>query len=533
MSGRERKSLKKGSSRDRPRKRPKHEKPQPARRPTADDHMGAERFIPEESGPLPGYEHAHRYLAASLIFEKGRILDLASGSGTGTATLRAAGAAGQNPSGSGLKVVGIDLDFASARRAAPAVQGDAVRLPFADASFDGVICFETIEHLEEPPRLLEEIRRVLRRGGVALLSTPNRDVFTTRAGRSNPFHVNEMNPEELRRVLGGSFPHVALYSQSVWAGSWLAELREDDAAPQKATTRRWHVVSKDLAPIDDATPAPWADREETHAPYALYLVAVCSSSAKAFDRVRRILGENHLLNDRAQWLLGHYLASLDGLVERDALTESHAVHGHNLEKRLDESREHMRSLEAHAENLEAERGPLLAQLASLTEHAANTKELESKARSRIASLEEHADNLATELARRDERASAAFAHAANLEVELEGRSTHAANLEVELEGRSTHAANLEVALEGRSIHADNLEAERSALKRRIDELERHVRDCGERNHAELERVAVLVEQAKSLSAERNIWCDRADAARLELDDLRASRTVRFVTWLRT
>ncbi len=46
-------------------------------------------------------------------------------------------------------------------------------LPFGERSFDVVWCTEVIEHLYQPGSLLEEIRRVLRPGGIAVLTTPN------------------------------------------------------------------------------------------------------------------------------------------------------------------------------------------------------------------------------------------------------------------------------------------------------------------------------------------------------------------------
>lgn len=46
-------------------------------------------------------------------------------------------------------------------------------LPFADQSFDAVLFFETIEHFPEPARLVNEISRVLRPGGIMVLTTPN------------------------------------------------------------------------------------------------------------------------------------------------------------------------------------------------------------------------------------------------------------------------------------------------------------------------------------------------------------------------
>lgn len=54
-----------------------------------------------------------------------------------------------------------------------AVDLNADPLPFADAEFDFVFCGDVIEHLFSPDRLLEEVARILRPDGYALLTTPN------------------------------------------------------------------------------------------------------------------------------------------------------------------------------------------------------------------------------------------------------------------------------------------------------------------------------------------------------------------------
>lgn len=46
-------------------------------------------------------------------------------------------------------------------------------LPFADASIDLVWCTEVIEHLRDPGKFLNEVERVMRPGGIAVLTTPN------------------------------------------------------------------------------------------------------------------------------------------------------------------------------------------------------------------------------------------------------------------------------------------------------------------------------------------------------------------------
>jgi SAM-dependent methyltransferase len=53
-----------------------------------------------------------------------------------------------------------------------AVQGDGHTLPFEDASFDYVQCFQTLEHAESPHAMLGELARVCRPGGRVFVSIP-------------------------------------------------------------------------------------------------------------------------------------------------------------------------------------------------------------------------------------------------------------------------------------------------------------------------------------------------------------------------
>ena len=101
-----------------------------------------------------------------------RVLDIACGTGIG-ARLAAAQV------GSGGAVVGIDIDEAmlTVARHVPVPQAaaridwqhaDALALPFADAAFDAVLCFEGLQFLPDRAKALAEWRRVLRPGGRAI-----------------------------------------------------------------------------------------------------------------------------------------------------------------------------------------------------------------------------------------------------------------------------------------------------------------------------------------------------------------------------
>jgi ubiquinone/menaquinone biosynthesis C-methylase UbiE len=78
------------------------------------------------------------------------------------------------------------------------VRGDAHTLPFRPGVFGFATCIEVIEHLERPTHLLEELRRVLRPGGVAVFTTPLKH---SEGPVRDPYHVNEFTAEQFARIL--------------------------------------------------------------------------------------------------------------------------------------------------------------------------------------------------------------------------------------------------------------------------------------------------------------------------------------------
>ena len=77
-------------------------------------------------------------------------------------------------------------------------------LPFAEASFDCVISFQVIEHIEEDAAFVAEVHRVLKPGGRFIVTTPHAPMSLTR----NPWHVREYTAEQLRTLLQGPFSRV-------------------------------------------------------------------------------------------------------------------------------------------------------------------------------------------------------------------------------------------------------------------------------------------------------------------------------------
>ena len=84
---------------------------------------------------------------------------------------------------SSIKFYGLDISRGMLRRAATKidsvsdsvlfVEGDAEHLPFSDASFDAVLSVNAIEHLDDIPLALKEMKQVCREGRKIVLSVPN------------------------------------------------------------------------------------------------------------------------------------------------------------------------------------------------------------------------------------------------------------------------------------------------------------------------------------------------------------------------
>lgn len=173
-----------------------------------------ERYVPAlMRGELVEAEHLCRYLWASAVVKTRRVLDAGCGMAYGTALLARAGAS---------SVVGLDIAPAILEAARPGMppavelaQADVRAIPFGEAEFDVVVCFEVIEQVDDPGGVLDELTRVMAQGGVLLVSCTNREVYPS----GNPHHVHEFVPSELESALRHRFEHVQLVVQHPWTAS--------------------------------------------------------------------------------------------------------------------------------------------------------------------------------------------------------------------------------------------------------------------------------------------------------------------------
>jgi SAM-dependent methyltransferase len=169
----------------------------------------SERFVPDkDTGRLIEAEHLARYRWAAQAAAGRRVLDAGCGTGYGAKLLAEAGA---------HEVVGVDLAAGVLEAVAPSMPeqvrleaGDLRQLSYEAGSFELIVCFEVIEHFEEPLVVLDELVRVLGQNGVLLISSPNRGVFPA----GNPHHHHEFEPQELHEALCARLRNVRLVRQN-------------------------------------------------------------------------------------------------------------------------------------------------------------------------------------------------------------------------------------------------------------------------------------------------------------------------------
>jgi SAM-dependent methyltransferase len=205
--------------------------------------------------------HQAAYAFARGRVRAGRVLDLGSGSGHGAAQLGAAGA----------RVVGVDRvapDASSRNASALFVRADLRGLPFPDASFDLIVSFQVIEHLEDPAEYLEAIARLSKRDGLAILTTPN----LLMSDRVNPYHVHEYRADELAVRLREYFEEVEMH------GVGMSDPIRAHLAKRSRRIRR--IVRLDPLRLRERLPAALVQHL-----FALFAVLVRRGGSKAAPQV--------------------------------------------------------------------------------------------------------------------------------------------------------------------------------------------------------------------------------------------------------
>jgi len=95
-----------------------------------------------------------------------QILDAGCGSGRNMVDFARLGVV------TGVEIADVSVVRARERGVGEVVQCSITELPFADARFDLTVCLDVIEHIADHARALQELHRVIRPGGVLLVTVP-------------------------------------------------------------------------------------------------------------------------------------------------------------------------------------------------------------------------------------------------------------------------------------------------------------------------------------------------------------------------
>ncbi len=142
------------------------------------------------------------YIAAVPLI-KGDVLELGCGEGRGVEAVME-----KSDSYLGLDKIQEVIDRLSSKYPDCKFE-QAVFPPFtnlADNSFDTIISFQVIEHIKDDNLFLKEINRVLKPGGLAMLTTPNIKMTLSR----NPWHIREYTADQLKALASKYFDEVEM-----------------------------------------------------------------------------------------------------------------------------------------------------------------------------------------------------------------------------------------------------------------------------------------------------------------------------------
>jgi SAM-dependent methyltransferase len=157
-----------------------------------------ERVTSAAGGFNPTWQrHRAAYALCAPFLGPGTVLDLGCGIGHSFDLLAP------------RRSIGVDLDAnALAGQDRETHVADMRALPLGDRSVDSVLSVQSIEHVPDPERVLEETVRVLAPDGVAVFVTPNRLTFARPDEIIDPYHYVEYDAAQLSRLCGAWFAEV-------------------------------------------------------------------------------------------------------------------------------------------------------------------------------------------------------------------------------------------------------------------------------------------------------------------------------------
>ena len=129
------------------------------------------------------------------------------------------------------------------------VKADICALPFEDNTYDFILCNHVLEHIPNDLKAMEELYRVLKPGGTAILQVPLEE------GRENTFEDDSITDQQERTRIFGQYDHVRIYGQDYYKRlqevgfeaipmDFIKDVTEDDIQHFALPSERIPVVTK-------------------------------------------------------------------------------------------------------------------------------------------------------------------------------------------------------------------------------------------------------------------------------------------------
>jgi len=168
------------------------------------DGHGQLHYLRKHLGFEPPVRRRLRALDRMTPYVRGRVLEWGCRNATDSAVLRLRFGDGLELHGADVLPAGLFEPFHAFSGLAYRQLEDPVRLPYPDAHFDTIVAHGVLEHVPDPDRSLDELRRVLRPGGRVLIDAlPHRWSYTEALPRRSgaPAHGRRYSSRGVRRLL--------------------------------------------------------------------------------------------------------------------------------------------------------------------------------------------------------------------------------------------------------------------------------------------------------------------------------------------
>ena len=385
-----------------------------------------ERYVPTIQGRIR-YEHLHRYALALEFVQAKSVLDIASGEGYGSAYL----------SKLANSVIGVDIDRECVNFSRKKydnisnlefVVGSCDAIPLSSESVDIVTSFETIEHHDKHDEMMREIKRVLKPGGVLLISAPNRLTYSENpqspsANPNNQFHINEPYEYQFISLLNRYFKNVKLYGQRLAIGSFVFPLLSDNL-PSSITsyTSKENGLKKEFCSLDEP----------------IYFVAVCSDEIN--NTQEQELLDSIFIDDQDDVLMELEKNTQDQLNQSKSILELNDI-------RLSECQTEVYQLQGLLSNFQSQlqqsEGLLeqsqsqLQQIEGLLEQSQSqlhqTEGLLEQSQSQLQQTEDKLEQSQSQLQQTEDKLEQSQSQLHNLQTDLESKVSQLGNTQRELE----------------------------------------------------------------------------------------------------